>query len=369
MLLDARRSRAVRRSKPQITGFIMIEPETTPMSRKPALMALAGLLMLLLAGLALQAPKPRTLKKGEGDVVLFETVVARVRNGESYYPAMGSDLRSRGYPTASVFNWRMPFPLRVAAVAPKVTMVCFFALGVLAVLGTLALLMREAPEAMMVTILAQTGVTISLLKVPQFVLMSEAWAGFLIMTSLAAYGRRWWTAGAGFGVLALLVRELAAPYCLVCGVIAVAQKRWRESAVWLLGAILYVAYLLWHVSQVNAQLGLHERSHNESWIQFGGLPFVLRIISFGGWYEVLPDWSRAVGCVLLVAALWAPRASRQLRALVAAYLVFFSVVGQSFNQYWGLVTAPAFAAATGYGVTGLWRLISAARARESDAVV
>lgn len=294
-------------------------------------------------------------------MALFETVVRRVRNGESYYPAMGVELRTRGYPTASVFNWRTPFPLTAVAAAPRLVAVAFFALGVLAVGGTILLLIREPPGGMLIGILAQIGVTVSLLKVPQFALMGEAWAGFLIMTSVLAYARRWWATAAVFGVMALLARELAAPYCLVCGITAFAQRRWREGAVWMLGAVVYVAYLLLHFFQVDAQLGAQEVAHRQSWIQLGGLPFLLRVVSFSGWYDVLPVWTRAVGCMLLAASVWAADAPRQLRAMVAAYLIFFSVVGLPFNQYWGLVTAPAFALATGYGLLGLWRLIIAAR--------
>jgi hypothetical protein len=337
-------------------------------SRSRARLVLVGLLLLLIAGVMTPPPDPRPMKKGEGDVALFEAVMRRVRNGESYYPVMGSELRSRGYPTASVFNWRTPFPITAVARSPRLMVICFVALGLLAVVGTLFMLLREMPEAMLVSLLGQIGVTVSLLKVPQLALMAEAWAGFLIVTSVVAYARSWWMTGAAFGVLALLARELAAPYCLVCGIIALAQRRWRESAVWGLGAAAYVAYLLLHVYQVGAQLGPAEVAHKQSWIQFGGLPFLLRVISFSGWYDVLPVWTRAVGCVLLAASVWATGAPRQLRAMVAAYLLFFSVVGLPFNQYWGLVIASPFALATGYGIVGLRRLIAAARQRPSVAL-
>lgn len=330
-----------------------------------ARMVLGGLLLLLVASLSTPSTQVKALLNDQGDVALFETVVSRLRGGEAYYPAMGDELRRRGYPTASVFNWRTPFPLAAVAAYPKATAICFFALGVLVMAGTLILLLKDAPETMLVALLALIGVTVELLKVPQFVLMAEAWAGFLIAASVVAYGHRWRSIGAVFAVLALLVRELAAPYCVVCGLIAFAQKRRRESAVWFAGAILYSAYLLLHVWQVTGQLSAAEVAHKQSWVQFGGLPFLLRVIGFAGWYDVLPLWSRAVGCVLLAASLWAVRAPQQLRAMVGAYLLFFSIVGQSFNQYWGLVTAPAFAIATGYGVAGLWRLIVAARAKRT----
>jgi hypothetical protein len=348
-------------------GLAVEARPTMSLSRDTARVILGGLLVLLVAGSYTPSRQVKPLNNDQGDVALFETVVRRLRAGEAYYPAMGNELRQRGYPTASVFNWRTPFPLSAVAAFPKGTAICFFALGVLAIAGTLMLLMSEAPEAMLIALLAQIGVTISLLKVPQFALMAEAWAGFLIAASVVAYGRRWWSAGAALGVLALLARELTAPYCVACGVMALSRKRWRESAVWAIGAALYSAFLLLHVWLVSAQLGPAELAHKQSWVQFGGLPFLLRIVSFSGWYDVLPIWSRAVGLVLLVASVWATKAPRQLQVMVAAYLLFFSIVGQSFNQYWGLVTGPAFALATGYGVAGLWRLIGAARTKPTYA--
>jgi hypothetical protein len=96
-------------------------------------------------------------------------------------------------------------------------------------------------------------------------------------------------------------------------------------------------------------------------VQFGGVPFVLGTIGFSGWFAALPSWGVAIGCALIVAALWAPRASPQLRGAIIAYMTFFAVVGQPFNQNWGLVTAPAWALACGYGVAGLRRLLAAAR--------
>jgi hypothetical protein len=332
-----------------------------PGARRTARLWLAALLLLLVAAVSTPSPAVKRMERGQGDVALFEAVVGRLRRGEPYYPAMGAELRQRGYPTANVFNWRTPFPLAAVAASPRTTTVCFFALGVFAVVGTLALLINAAPEVMLLAVMAQIGVTVSLLKVPQFVLMAEAWSGFLIMASILAYGRRHVMAGAALGGLALLARELAAPYCVVCSVIALSQKRWRETTIWGIAALASGAYVMLHAFQVGDQLGPGELAHKQSWVQFGGLPFLLRVISFSGWYDVLPVWSRGLGCVLLAASIWARAAPVQLRAMVAAYLVFFAIVGLPFNQYWGLVTAPAFALATGYGISGLQRLIRAAR--------
>jgi len=43
------------------------------------------------------------------------------------------------------------------------------------------------------------------------------------------------------------------------------------------------------------------------------------------------------------------------------YLGFFAVVGQPFNQSWGLLTASTWAIAFGFGLQGLERLVRQAR--------
>lgn len=55
-----------------------------------------------------KADQPR---RGAGDVALYRAEVDRIRNGESYYQATAAELTARGYPTQSVFNWRMPLPM------------------------------------------------------------------------------------------------------------------------------------------------------------------------------------------------------------------------------------------------------------------
>ena len=45
------------------------------------------------------------------DVFLYRAEVDRIQDGEGYYQAVATELTTRGYPTKSVFNWRMPLPV------------------------------------------------------------------------------------------------------------------------------------------------------------------------------------------------------------------------------------------------------------------
>jgi hypothetical protein len=327
---------------------------------------LAGLLLLLLSGLAIRVPpQPAGSSKDQGDAALFRTVARRMQNGEPYYPAMGNELRRRGYPTASVFNWRTPLILQTVAAAPRAAAICLLALGGLAILATVILLLQAMPEALLLSLLLQVGATASIVLISDSVTVPEIWTGYLVIASLAAYARGWPIGGAALGLLALFVRELAAPYCLVCGVMAFGRRRWLEAAFWALGACAYAAYFISHASNVAAHTGPGDVAHAQSWVQFGGLAFVLGTISFTGWFVALQPWGAAVGCVLIVASMWARKAPLHLRVTVVTYLALFSIVGQVFNQNWGLVTAPAWALACGYGVEGVRTLIVAARSRDT----
>jgi len=57
--------------------------------------------------------------RGPTDVELYQAEVERIRAGESYYEAVAHELPERGYPTASVFNWRTPLPVWLVAKMPE----------------------------------------------------------------------------------------------------------------------------------------------------------------------------------------------------------------------------------------------------------
>src|SRR5690348_12091349 len=56
--------------------------------------------------------------RGPGDIALYRGEIALMQQGESYYDAAGSELRLRGYPVRSIFNWRTPLPVWLLAHLP-----------------------------------------------------------------------------------------------------------------------------------------------------------------------------------------------------------------------------------------------------------
>ncbi len=53
--------------------------------------------------------------RGPSDIDLYRAEVQRMRDGYGYYDAANAELRARGYPTRSLFNWRMPLPMWLIA--------------------------------------------------------------------------------------------------------------------------------------------------------------------------------------------------------------------------------------------------------------
>ena len=95
----------------------------SPWQARAVLIALAGLI-----GLGVwksPAPPPTCAaseeKQRSGDIALYLGEIQRIHAGENYYQVAAEELVARGYPTASVFNWRTPLPMWLIAKLPEVS--------------------------------------------------------------------------------------------------------------------------------------------------------------------------------------------------------------------------------------------------------
>ena len=327
------------------------------MKRLTAVSSVGGLTILLCTGLwsvdRIPGP-PGAGPTRRADAELHANTIARLRSGEPYYPAVGAELRANGYPTQSVFNWRTPLHYEIVALLPaNISAWLIRGLSVLVVLGAIWALADRAPAMTIAGALLLLGAVLVPLLGMSAVLFGEIWSGLLIGLSLACYYRRRGVLAAVAGVLALFMRELAAPYVVVCALLAVRSRRRREMAAWAIGVAAYAVYYARHALQAMEHVHPTDLSNAAAWIQFPGLPFLLRTLRENGWLLLLPAWAAPIVCVLATAALFAPSAPPQLKASLAAYFVFFLVVGQPFNDYWGLVATPIWAYALAHGVEGV----------------
>jgi hypothetical protein len=154
------------------------------------------------------------------DVDLFAATVQRLRSGESYYDAMGSELRNRRYTTASVFNWRTALLyIGLSSMSPALARATLVLLGGLVIALSVAVLSARPPLVLILGVLMQLGAVVTV-SFTEGSLMTEVWAGVLVALSVLVYSLRFWHAGALIGLLALFVRELVAPYAVVCAAAA-----------------------------------------------------------------------------------------------------------------------------------------------------
>lgn len=299
-----------------------------------------------------------------GDIALFRAIVDRVHAGEPFYTASGAEMRERRYPTASVFNWRMPLPLWLVGALPDFTV----AKTLLALLALAVLLLgfdwtaREASlGAAIAAGLALTGATMPAV-LGDLAVMPELWSGLLIALSLCFYGRDNRAAAVLSGVAALWFRELAAPYVVLMLLLAIRDRQWRELAGWLVGLAGFGVYYGWHATQVLAHRLPTDAAHPQGWIQFLGLPFVISTAQMNCYLLLLPQWITALFLTAAVAGVsrWNSASHARLGLTVLGYCAAFSVAGQDFNQYWGSMYAPLLALAAGRSVVVVRQLIATA---------
>jgi MFS family permease len=299
----------------------------------------AGLLLAALATGPLPADPAAPL---QGDAATYAEIIARMRSGDAYYDAAHDVLRANGYGTASVFNWRFPAWATLLALLPSLGWAQIL-LG-LCGLGALALVAREwrLTLGLAGTAVAALLTTLSLggLLAPESVLFAEVAAGVLILLSFAAYAADWRWLGVAAALLALFVRELAAPAVLVALLYAVRDHRRGEVIALLVGFAAFASAYALHVAAVLSRLGPDDLAYADGWLQFGGLGFLVRAAQFNGLFALAPVWLSALllplGLLGALAALPNLRAALVLTMFVAA----FAVIGKPFNTYWGALFTP-----------------------------
>ena len=288
-------------------------------------------------------------------------MVSRIRAGEPYYVAVGTELRQRQYPTLSVFNWRTPFLFSVLARMPEGTArAVLIGLTLALVVLSMAVLARFQPPVLIASLLLELGAATAF-AVPQAVVISEAWAGVLVGLSLCAYLKGANRTGALLGLLALLVRELVAPWAVLCTALALRARRRSELYIWILGGFAYAFYFACHVFMVSSFHQPGDFAHQNSWLYGGGLPFILNTLRMNAFLLVSPLWVSAALLALLIAASASGATNVRLRLSIVIYLTCFAIAGQPFNYYWGLITVAIWPLAVPGGITSVVASVAAIR--------
>lgn len=307
--------------------------------------------------------------RGPGDVQLYNAEIARMQQGEGYYAAAGRELVERGYPTASLFNWRTPLPVALVGSLPdkRLGQALLGGAALLLLVFSFDWLAREnGSRTALAAVLLLCGALLPVSFEDGFI-MPELWAGVLLALSIVMYAQGRAGCGVAAGLAALFLRELAGPYCLLCVALAVRGRRWPELGSWLAGFAAYGLFYAWHVAHVLPLMRSDDVLRAQGWIRFGGAAFVISTAQMNAFLLLLPQWVTAVfvPLALVGAAAANSRAGERLGLTLAGYLVLFSMVGQNINQYWGSLIAPLFCLAAARFPAACRDLVAALRARRN----
>jgi hypothetical protein len=281
------------------------------------------------------------------DREVFERIVARVRAGDRFHDATQEELRSHGYPTRSVFNWRTPCYAWLLGSLPSGTWGQALLLGLALVVLTMVAF----------DVLRDNGFIGGAMGGTLFVgaaawcfadstyLFTELWAGLAIAFSVCAFRRGWIALGVASGLFALFYRELALPYVLVSLGLAVWHGRKREATAWLIGIALFLVFMAIHASIVSSRLTSLDQSLDGGWVRFGGARFILATARMNVFLMGVPLWCTAIllPCAILGLTDAPHETGQRIGLTVGLYLLAFSLVGAPFNYYWGFLTAPLLA--------------------------
>ncbi len=282
--------------------------------------------------------------RGPGDIALYRAEIDRIHAGESYYAAAADELRARGYPTKSIFNWRTPLPMWLVGILPEAVLGKAMLGGAaiaLLLLGFELVANEAGPRQGMLAALLLLGALMPIALGDLFV-MTELWSGVFLALSAVAYGLDRRRLGIVTGIAALFLRELAAPYCVLCAIGAIKDKRHGEIVGWIAGAAAYCLFYAIHLSHVLPLMSATNTAHQAGWVRLGGAGFVISTAQMNVWLLLLPQWVTALflAAALLGFAGWSRPAGQRIGITVAIYLAAFSIVGQPINQYWGSMIAP-----------------------------
>ncbi len=321
----------------------MVFPNSIPFAAlKPrvSIFIVAVLLTLIGYGMISRPIENRGIKAGE-DLQCYREIVNRMHWGGGYYETAVSELQTRGYPTVSVFNFRLPTLAWLMSRLPFPSM--GQALAILMAFITFLVWIRVLKEEnsfpkFLVGGLLLLGPLIYSLS-PEIFWAHEFWAGTLITLSLLSYARGWRAVSVGCGLFALFLRELTLPFTFLMMVAAYHEGHRREAWFWLLGMIIFGFTLSFHSVMVAGLTGRGDSGPGESWVAFGGWPFILHTARMHPFLLMAPPWLAAVivPFSLLGFAGWGGPIGSRMGLTVGLYMLSYCFVGKPFNQYWGMM--------------------------------
>lgn len=349
------------------------------LSRPVAWLGLALLAILLTATLsALVTPGPPPVSGNpelraddQADVMLYESIVSGVRAGGNYYEVAADALRRGNYPLKPFVTFRLPTLALVQASTPRpltIGLLYILAAGVmLAWFVRLRPVFARPPPLAIAMILLAAGMAAFV----QYELINfhEVWAGLLIALSLALRRPGRWAAAVAVGLIAMLIRETAAPYVGIMAVLAFAGGHRREAIGWAAAIIVFAVVVMLHAQAVG-QVVRPLDPISPGWSGMLGFGFFVKTMTLSTALSIVPLWlaSLLVGLTLFGWAAWDDAAALRAIALFCAYAGLLGIFGRVDTFYWGLMIAPTLLIGLAFVPDGLRDLVAAAGARQQIAL-
>ena len=286
------------------------------------------------------AARPR-----DTDLALYDSVIERLRGGESYYAVIAEEHRAFRYPLHPGFAVRLPTLAYAEALLPTAALVPLSVLLMGAVMLAWWRRLAEEPGGADLRLIAVAalffGVSIGTTR--YFFVLHELWAGQLLALAFGLHrpGRKWlgaWLAAAA----ALAIREHAFPFVLLMAAYAGWHRHWREAAAWALLAAAFLAAMAVHLHIVEG-LVVPGDPPSASWLTLRGLNGWLSPLVLSSNLRWLPN--PLAGPLVMLAMLgwagWRSAVGSFGTLLYAGYGAAFMIAGRPDNYYWGMVVAPA----------------------------
>jgi hypothetical protein len=307
------------------------------------------------------APPPDAVTDG----ALYRAIAARVAGGESYYVAAPAEQRARHFPLRPVVTVRPPTLAVITAFVggPNVMGWLLRLTGFGAFLGfalRFSTIVSDPPTRMAAIVVA--ALSIYVLTPIDIAVHHDVWAGMLIALSLAWHRPGRYAASIAAALLAVCIRELAAPFLIVMIFAALTERRWREGLAWTAAFAAGAMFLTVHWLRI-AALPDTANLVSPGWFCALGWPWAVHVFSMTGLLVFLPA---AIGTALVPVALvgWmtvdralAVRASLWMVGMMCVFMVF----GRGENYYWGALVAPLLPIGLAFAPTGLARIWRVAR--------
>ncbi|MCE9530215.1 MAG: hypothetical protein K8T89_03630 [Planctomycetes bacterium] len=274
------------------------------------------------------------------DLAVFEAIVQRVHDGQGYYDAVQVEFANFGYKTHSTFHWRQPTLFWVVGMSPfpEAFFWLLLVMSLVAVVCTVRTFL--VPDCGSITcligvILLVGGAFSWSIYEQTAYLTAEPWCEVLILLSLCAYARGWRGAGQGAALLALSLRELVLPYCVVAAGFAWWHGRRREGIIWIASFAIYAYLLHLHGLEVTRRNPGAAASSIMDWIRPSGLKFVLSSFAINVFLRPLPPLVLALYLPIALIGLagWPGERGRRLLLSAGVYVVAFLFLWAS--ESWG----------------------------------